>query len=278
MRRLALALALTALAAAPSASRAGIILGANGLINNDSSSFVNPPPNQTRHNAPGSPSSNSLINFPPTIGSTTTLPFNNAYTLSDLSGAAVGSVASSLSASLSYTPVGSNGLRITASLSDTNEGHTLNNSGWRSTNTSQNEIYAVFTLTTPMYYTYHQTSSESATGTYTNVGTSGSFTGSGLGTIASGVSVLNVYGNEGTVPTLDMTSTGLLLAGTYEIVLGGLVNGETIYYGGNHFTTTTTGSITLTLTAVPEPSSLALLSAGAAGLGLSAYRRRACRR
>jgi hypothetical protein len=95
MRPLALSLALVALTAAPSASHAGFILGGNrlskdyrtelnrqsskclvslelrhpaypdpgvlsGSPNSDASSFVNPPPDQTRHAPPGSPSSKML--------------------------------------------------------------------------------------------------------------------------------------------------------------------------------------------------------------------------
>jgi hypothetical protein len=280
MRPLALSLALVALAAAPSASRAGFIVDGHELTNDDSSSFVNPSPNIQRHFPTGSPSENSLFKGNPTFPGTTTLPFNNAYTYLDPTGMRVGSVASSLSISLSYTQLTPSTLRISASLSDTNEGHTLNNSGWRSTNTAQSALFTEFSLTTPMYYSYHQTSSESATGAYLNVGTTGSLVAVGKGTIISGLSILNREGDEGTVPVLDITATGVLPAGTYEIFLRGLVNGETIFYGGNDFTTTTTGNITLTLSdvsAAPEPASVLLLGVGAAGLVLSACRRRASR-
>jgi hypothetical protein len=265
-------LILVALAVAPSASQAGVIFHGNSLENNDSSSFVNPAPNITRHFAPGSPSSNSLTNFSHLLGTTTTLPFNNSYTFIDSAGSPVGSVASSLTSSLSYAQVGPDAVRLTAAFTGSNEGHTLNSSGWRATNTSSDEIAAIFTLTTPMHFVYHELSVESETGAYTDVGTVGRLNGSG-GTIVSGASILSAFGNQGTSP-LDMTVTGLLPVGVYEIIFGGEVNGETIFYGGNDFTTTTTGSLALTLSSTPEPSSIVLFGVGGIGAAISIHRRR----
>src|SRR5947209_369263 len=208
MRRRKLPLAILLLAAAPSPSWAGIILDGDVLTNNDSSSFVNPPPNSKRLFAPGSPSKNQVVDHSPTFSSTSTLPFNNAYTYLGPTGAPVGSVSSSLSAGVSYAQLGAGLFQITAFVVDSNEGHTLNNSGWRSTNTASNTAETEFTLTAPMYYLYHQTSAESETGAYTNVGTSGNLANVSVGTVVSGLSVLSAFGNEGVVPTLDLTMSG----------------------------------------------------------------------
>jgi hypothetical protein len=172
-------------------------------------------------------------------------------------------------------PVGPQGTQITTSASSAIQVATLNNSGYRPSTVITAESYQVFTINTPERYTLREQSSETLSSVIA-AGSAGYLLGGGnIGYVASWVSFLDVYGNEGTVPTLDVTVQGVLRPGTYLLFLGSQSDGETgPYYGVDTLTASNTGSATLTLSPVPEPASLTLLGVGACGLLGYGWRRR----
>jgi hypothetical protein len=194
-----LSLAFAALAAAPSASQADVILGSNVLFNADEAFFLTPG-RKMNFFPPGSPNSNSQVNKSPTVPGSYCLAFSNSYTYLDNTGRPVGATDSATTTHVCYQQLTPSSLRISTTVTVSNDGHTLNNSGWHAGDVATAEVQAIdFMIGAPMRFTYHETSLESETGAYTFIGTGGSLS-KGSTTIASGLSYLNVFGNEGQRP------------------------------------------------------------------------------
>jgi hypothetical protein len=258
------------------AARADIILGGNELFNANQTAFVTPPPTQVI-DPPGSPSSIVISNFP--NSGNNTLPYSASYTQSDSNGQVVGSVSGSSSANLNYLTVTPDTVQFTASVSTSASGTSLAGTAWRAGTVETSIVEQAFTVTSATNFVWHETSSESASDAYILSGSNAYLQGPGSGPVATGVSYLDVYGNQGTVPTLDLTVTGVLQPGYYFFRLESQGDGEAgPYYGFPDFQTVASGSVTLTLSPVPEPGSITLLCTSGLIVAGFGWRRRSAGR
>jgi hypothetical protein len=248
--------------------KAGVILGGNGLGNAETLAITNASGSSGYVVPPGFPVTNSQLSSSLTVPGSSSLPLSASYQDNFVS------VSETSSAGLDLANV-SQGIQITPSVNTSIDVATLNHSGYRPSTVNAATSYVGFSLNTPMLYTLREQSTESLSSViYTG---SGGFLEGGpkRNTIALWVSYLDVFGNEGTVPSLDVTVKGVLLPGNYLLYLSSVSSGETgAYYGVDTLTASASGSGTLTLTAVPEPASMTLLAVGAVGVGGYAWRRR----